>query len=275
MHIIVDSCCDLPEEVFERIKPTVVTVTVNVKSGDSYGPGADIPAMLKEIAAKGASSASPSVQDFVDAMTSHDGIFVVTLSDQLSGTYNAARLAADIVREQHPDKKICVVNSESASTGEAVIAMYIQDKIDQGLKFEQIVPLVKLKVAKMKTMFVLEDLGILIKTGRVKKLPGMLASVLSLCPIMSDDGHGSIKLLDKARGIQNSLRRMVEIVEEQTAEFKEKLPMVLGFCECRERAETVKEQILAKCPWIEKVLLVPTGAVSSLYANKGGIVVAY
>lgn len=51
----------------------------------------------------------------------------------------------------------------------------------------------------MRTLFVLEDLGNFVKNGRLNKVTGIVASILSLCPIMSDDGHGEVKMAAKAR----------------------------------------------------------------------------
>ena len=280
IHLITDSCCELPDELKQRIRPDVAPLKVTVIGGGEYldDGTVSIPELLADMAAsrKGAVSACPSVDDFAVHMERHDQCFVVTLSSKLSGSYNAARVAAELVLESHPHKKIHVFDSESASAGEALLVHFLHEKIEQGLTFEQIIPLANQKIATMKTMFVLEDLGNLLKSGRLKKLPGMIASALSLCPIMSDNGHGEIKLLDKARGIQNALRRLIDIIREHTAkENKQSITMMMTFCNCLERAEAFRAQILAVCPAIKNILMVPTGALSAMYANDGGIIVAF
>lgn len=280
IDIIVDSCCDLSPELRERIHPQVAPLKVFVTGGGEYTDdgSADIPTLIADMAAsrKGSTSACPSVEEYAGFMRASDACFVITLSSKLSGSYNAARVAMNMVLETEPEKQIHVFDSESASAGEALLALFLQEKIDEGLSFDEIIPLANARIANMRTLFVLEDLGNFIKNGRLKKVPGMLASILSLCPIMSDDGHGDIKLLLKVRGMQNSLKKLVDTVSEFTSGAAPKsIRMVLAACNCSERAEALKKLFLEKCPAIGEIFQVATGALSSMYANDGGIIVAF
>lgn len=111
----------------------------------------------------------------------------------------------------------------------------------------------------MRTLFVLEDLSALVKSGRLNKVSGIVASILSLCPVLGADGHGEIKMVAKARGMQNALRRLTEIVGQETAGAPPRsVTMVLAHCQAEERAESLKMQLKASCPAIGKVLVVPT-----------------
>lgn len=280
IQIIVDSCCDLSPELKERIRPKSVPLKVFVTGGGEYvdDGSVDIPTLIADMAAsrKGSTSACPSVEEYASHMRESDACFVVTLSSKLSGSYNAARVAMDMVLETEPDKKIHVFDSESASAGEALLALFLREKIDEGLSFDEIVSQANALIAKMKTLFVLEDLGNFIKNGRLKKVPGVLASILSLCPIMSDDGHGDIKLLLKVRGMQNSLQRLADAIGEFTANAAPKsIRLVLAACNCSERAEALKKLLFDKCPAIGEIFQVATGALSSMYANDGGVIVAF
>lgn len=280
IHIIVDSCCDLSLELKEQIKPDVAPLKVKVTGGNEYldDGTVDIKVLIKEMAdsRQGASSACPSAEDFAKYMRLYEESFVVTLSSKLSGSFNAARVAAELVREEYPNKKIHVFDSESASAGELQIALLLNEKIKNGLPFEDIISIAEEYIEKMHTYFVLEDLGNFIKNGRLGRVSGLIASVLSLCPIMGDNGHGEIRLVSKVRGIQNSLRKLVDIVAEQTADKAERsIRMVMGYCNCPERADELKRHLLEKCAALREVVLVPTGALSSMYANNGGVVIAY
>lgn len=280
IQLIVDSCCDLTKELREKLKPDVAPLKVKVVGGQEYidDGTVDIAALISDMAAsrQGAISACPSTGEYAKYMRMYDECFVVTLSSKLSGSYNAARVAAENVLEEEPYKKIHVFDSESASAGEIQIAILLSEKIKQGLSFEEIIPDVENYIAEMHTLFVLEDLGNFIKNGRLSKVKGLIASVLSLCPIMGENGHGDIRLVAKMRGIQNSLRKLVEIVSEQTAELTEKsVRLVLSYCNCPERAEGLKKDLMEKCSALREVVLVPTGALSSMYANNGGVIIAF
>lgn len=280
IQLIVDSCCDLTPELKERLQVKVAPLKVRVSSGAEYidDGTADIPALIADMARskQGTASACPSTEEYAEPMRETEECFVVTLSSKLSGSYNAARVAADMVMEDHPEKKIHVFDSESASAGEVQLALFLYDRIEEGLAFEEIIPLADAFIAKMRTLFVLEDLGNFVKSGRLSKVSGLLASVLSLCPIMGDNGHGDVKLVAKARGVQNSLRKLVEIVGELMEGRKDKsVRLVLAFCNCPARAESLKAALLEKCAMLREIILVPTGALSTMYANDGGVIVAF
>ena len=280
VHLIVDSCCDLDFKLKERLQCDIVPLKVRVGTGPELRDNGtvDIPALLADMAKskQGASSSCPSVEEYAECMRRYDECFVVTLSDKLSGSYNAARVAAEMVAEDAPEKKIHVFNSKSASAGEAQIALFLQEQLEAGLGFEDIVPLTDDYIAHMRTLFVLEDLGNMVKNGRISKVSGLIASALSLCPVMGENGDGDIKLVAKARGMQHSLRKLAEIVSEMNASTAARsMRLILAYCNCPDRAEALKRDLLEKCAALREVILVPTGALSTIYANNGGVVIAF
>ena len=161
-------------------------------------------------------------------------------------------------------------------TIEHLLASLLRDRIDGGHSFEDIVAEMTAFIARMKTRFVLEDLSNLVKNGRISKVAGLLSGMLSLRPIMGDDGHGSIAAIEKVRGTQNAMRRLVELIAEGTREAAaSSLTMVLSYCNCPERAMMLKKEFLEKCAALREVILVPTSGLSTVYAYDGGIVLAY
>ena len=128
----------------------------------------------------------------------------------------------------------------------------------------------------MKTHFVLEDLGNLVKNGRISRTAGFVGTMLNLRPIMGENGHGEIIPLEKVRGTANAMRRLVELVAEETDHLPaaSKL-LVLSHCNCQERAMQLKKAFLERCAVFKDVIVVPTGGLSTVYANDGGIVIAF
>ncbi|MEG2595869.1 MAG: DegV family protein [Ruthenibacterium sp.] len=279
IQIIADTSCDLTPALANVLRVSLVSFKLSI-GADTFIDDAslDVKQLIATMKAyKGAAAtACPSPDDFATYMRKTKESVVVTISSHLSGCYNSALVARVMVLEEDPTRKIHVFDSESASAGETRVALLLRDMIDADLPFEEIVTRGTAFIATMRTRFVLEDLGNLIKNGRISKAAGLLGTMLNLRPIMSEDGHGEIICLEKVRGTQNSMRRLVEIVAETTQTLaKGSTTMVLSYCNCVERATELKKDILAKCTAFDKIIMVPMAGLSTVYANDGGVIVAY
>lgn len=280
MTILADSCCDLSPELLKKTQAKIAPLTITIDDTHYVDDGAvDIPPYLAAMKASKnpVRSACPSPDLYAEDIRATEGdCFIVTLSAKLSGSHNAASLGVQLAQEDMPEKKVHVFDSESASAGETYIALMIHDLIAAGKSFEQIVELVEEKIRSMHTLFVLDSLDNLVKNGRISRTVALLANVLSIRLLMSDDGHGAIKNISKARGIKGALGQMVETCRKHTeglAAASQRL--VISYCNCPERARQVRDMIREKCPAIGEIILTPTSALSSMYANDGGIVIAY
>lgn len=280
MTILADSCCDLSPELLKKTQARVAPLTITIDDTHYVDDGTvDIPPYLAAMKASKnpVRSACPSPDLYAEDIKAAAGdCFIVTLSSKLSGSHNAAALGAQLAEEDMPEKKVHVFDSESASAGETYLALMIHDLIAAGKTFEQIVETVEEKIRSMHTLFVLDSLDNLVKNGRISKTVALLANVLSIRLLMSDDGHGAIKNISKARGIKGALGQMVETCRKHTeglATASQRL--VISYCNCPERARQVRDMIREKCPAIGEIVMTPTSALSSMYANDGGIVIAY
>lgn len=280
MTILADSCCDLSPELLKKTQAKIAPLTITIDDAHYVDDGTvDIPPYLAAMKASKnpVRSACPSPDLYAEDIRATEGdCFIVTLSAKLSGSHNAASLGVQLAQEDMPEKKVHVFDSESASAGETYIALMIHDLIAAGKSFEQIVELVEEKIRSMHTLFVLDSLDNLVKNGRISKTVALLANVLSIRLLMSDDGHGAIKNISKARGIKGALGQMVETCRKHTeglAAASQRL--VISYCNCPERARQVRDMIREKCPAIGEIIMTPTSALSSMYANDGGIVIAY
>lgn len=280
MMILADSCCDLSPELLKKTQARVAPLTITIDDTHYVDDGTvDIPPYLAAMKASKnpVRSACPSPDLYAeDIKAADDDCFIITLSSKLSGSHNAAVLGVQLAEEDMPEKKVHVFDSESASAGETYLALMIHDLIAAGKSFEQIVETVEEKIRSMHTLFVLDSLDNLVKNGRISKAVALLANVLSIRLLMSDDGHGSIKNISKARGIKGALTQMVETCRKHTeglAAASQRL--VISYCNCPERARQVRDMIREKCPAIGEIVMTPTSALSSMYANDGGVVIAY
>ncbi len=280
MMILADSCCDLSPELLKKTQARVAPLTITIDDTHYVDDGTvDIPPYLAAMKASKnpVRSACPSPDLYAeDIKAADDDCFIITLSAKLSGSHNAAVLGVQLAEEDMPEKKVHVFDSESASAGETYLALMIHDLIAAGKSFEQIVETVEEKIRSMHTLFVLDSLDNLVKNGRISKTVALLANVLSIRLLMSDDGHGAIKNISKARGIKGALTQMVETCRKHTeglAAASQRL--VISYCNCPERARQVRDMIREKCPAIGEIVMTPTSALSSMYANDGGVVIAY
>lgn len=273
--IVVDSCCELPEELKHDPRYEIVPLTLIV--GDSYerldDDGFDQKEFLQAVAECPVSprSACPSPEKYMEAYrTDADHVYVVTLSSKLSGSYNSAVLGKNLYHETYGEKQIYVVDSRSASCGETQIAMQIARWEDEGMGYEEITEKIEKFTDGMHTYFVLDNLDTLRKNGRLSGVKALVASTLSIKPVMAGD-QGSIVQLGQSVGIKKALAKMVDHVVRDVVDAEKKCLMITH-CNNPERANSVKEQILSKVKF-KDVLIMDTAGISSMYANDGGVIV--
>lgn len=272
--IVADSCCEFPEEYredsrFENVALELMVEDEVIIDDETF----DQAYFLKRVAdsPKCPKSACPSPEKFMEAyQTEAENVFVFTLSSKLSGSYNSAELGKKLYHEKYGDKNIYVCDSHSASCGETQLALKAMQWSKEGLAFEEICKKLVDYRDHMNTYFVLNNLETLRKNGRLSGVKALVASTLSIKPVMGAD-KGEILQLGQAIGIKKALSKMAEVVAREAVHPEEKMLMITH-CNCKERAESVKKMILEKIR-VKDTLVMDTRGVSSMYANDGGVIV--
>lgn len=275
-HIVADSCCELTADMKKRGNIEIAPLTLEV-GGESIldDETFDQKYFLKRVAEcpECPKSACPSPEYFRTAfLNGAKHCYAVTLSAQLSGSYNSAVLGANLAQEEDEDLKIHVFNSRSASIGETLIVKKIVECEEAGMSFERVVETVELYISTQHTYFVLENLETLRKNGRLSKTKALVASALKIKPVMGATSEGDIVQLNQARGINKALMKMVDAIVND-AQHVENKTLAISHCNCPERAEMVKEALLERLA-VQDVFVLDTQGVSSMYANDGGIIIA-
>ncbi|MDD6202087.1 MAG: DegV family protein, partial [Lachnospiraceae bacterium] len=170
------------------------------------------------------------------------------------------------------DKKIFVIDSESASCGESQIALRAMELEEQGKSFEEITKELEEYRDAMKTYFVLDNIETLRKNGRMSGVKALVATTLNIKPVLASD-KGSIVQAGQAIGIKKALMKMIEIIVKEAQNIKDKRIMITH-CNNPQKAEWVKNA-LAEKTGSDNIVIMPTSGLSSLYANDGGIIVTY
>jgi DegV family protein with EDD domain len=160
-----------------------------------------------------------------------------------------------------------------AAAGETLVARMIHEFKHQGLQKEDLVKSVTNYIANMKVMFISESLDNLIKNGRISKWKGLIATKLRIFPIMGADEHGEIKLIEKVRNSNKAYNRLIEIMQEELIRTGKKIVAVTHVGN-PERADEI-ESAMKTLPEVNEVINLKCAGLSSLYADKRGIIVAF
>ena len=274
--VVIDSCGELLDEWkqdprFESVALTLSVDGVNIIDDETF----DQADFLKRVAEcpECPKSACPSPERYMRAFDCEaEHVYAVTLSAELSGSYNSAVLGKNLLQQDHPDRQIHIFNSKSASVGQTLIAMKIQECEEAGLPFEQVIETVDAYIEQQHTFFVLDNLETLRKNGRLSKVKALVASALKIKPVMGSTEEGAICQLDQARGMNKALVKMAQAIVEKTADSGQKT-LAISHCNCHERAILLKNALEERMP-IKKIVILDTAGVSSMYANDGGVIVA-
>ena len=273
--IIVDSCGELTEEMkasgcFETASLEIDVHGRHIIDDETFDQ-AEFLSLVAE-SPDSPKSSCPSPERYMEGYRCDaEHVYAVTLSAELSGSYNSAVLGRNLYHEEYGGKDIYVFNSRSASIGETLIAMKIVECEEQGMEFAQVVETVEAYIGEQHTYFVLETLDTLRKNGRLTGVKAVVATALNIKPVMGATPVGTILQLGQARGMKKALVKMVDEIMKDLKESKKKI-LAISHCNCRERAEYVKEMLVQKADFRDVVIL-DTAGISSMYAADGGVIV--
>ncbi len=219
------------------------------------------------------STACPSPQSYLDAyQCGADDMYVVTLSALLSGSHNSAGRPGPAGWRRTPERNVHVFNSCSASSGEVLMALKIRELASSGMPFKKVVREVEQYICQMQTLFVLESLENLRKNGRLTKLQSVVTGALRIKLLMGATPEGEICKLGQALTMKQALGKMVDRMAadpDHQGRVAAVVPLQLpgaGF-----RPEGADR---GQCQF-QQVLILEAGGITTVYANDGGVVVAY
>lgn len=276
-NIVADSSCDLkaPDIQSQQLHFEVVPLKIIIGEDEYIDDGnLSIPQLLRDMDAckTGSSTACPSPEDFKRAFETADCTICVTISSQLSGTYNAAVLGRDMVLEEYPDKQICVIDSKGASGMLALIVLRAQQLIEAGKDFEEVCAALREYQASLRIAFTLSNFGNLIKAGRMSPFIGSVLTGLGIHVIADATPQGTIHVAGKARGESKTIKHIVHMMAE--AKDVTGLPVLIAHCENLAGAMKLKQAILAELP-VADVTLLNCKGLCTFYAMEKGLIVSY
>ncbi|MDO4438967.1 MAG: DegV family protein [Eubacteriales bacterium] len=280
--IIGDSAMDLTQHMLED-KEHFGIVPIILQLGDKHyldDENFDQKSFLKLISEchECPRTACPSPEEYCKAYECKaDDVYVVCITEKLSGSYNAACIGKTVYEEKHGEdgKNIAIFNSLSGTAGMTSIGLFIEDLCKNGLPFDEIVRLTEKYIEKLQTFFVLGNLEFLRKNGRLSGTAALFATALNIKPILFAH-EGEIKKFDTARGQNKALKKMCEAAVKRAIEANNGLKAlkraVIVHCNCLDRAQLVESELRALADF-EEIVIADTRGVATLYAADGGVIV--
>ena len=225
---------------------------------------------LKDYKGKSGSSC-PNVQEWLDAFGDADMVFGVTITKNLSGSYNSAQQAAATYMEENPGKKAYIFDSLSAGPELMLIADKIAELAEQGCDYDTIVSRVLDYHNHCHTIFCLQSMTNLARNGRVNPAVAKIAGMLGIRMVGAAMG-GTIVPIHKPRGEKKAIAAMVEAMNERGLHDGSlvRISHCFGESTAMDFIAAVKEQH-PNCRFI----LEHTTALCSFYAEVGGMIVGY
>lgn len=274
--IVVDSCCELTPQMQKESCYIKVPLTIRSNGStfvdDDTFDQADLLWSMKQSKDAPATSC-PAPQLYLDAfLCGAEDIYVVTLSALLSGSHNSAQQAKLMLEEDNPEINVHVFNSCSAVCGETLIAMKIKELAETGMPFKKVVREVEQFIYRMQTLFVLENLENLRKNGRLTKLQAVVTGALRIKLLCGATPEGEISKLGQALTVKQALSKLVDRLAADVSHVGR--TVIITHCNCLERAFQVKTMLESKCQF-SNILITEAGGITTVYADDGGIVVAY
>lgn len=274
--IVADSGCDYKE--LANLAPDTLFQSVPLSiqiDGTDYVDDAtlDIDYMMDAMYAssKAPTSACPSPQAYAAAYEGADNIIVLTLTGTLSGSFNSARVAKEMVLEEHPHVNIHLIDTLSAGGEMDLLVSELNRLIEKGLDFDQVVESITAYQQKTKLLFVLAKVDNLVKNGRLSKLLGTVVGLLNIRMVGEASSQGTLELLQKARGHKKSLTAAFE--ELQKAGYAGGR-IVIAHRNNDKFCQQFSELVLATYPQAD-IELIPTSGLCSFYAEENGLLMGY
>ena len=221
---------------------------------------------------KGKTSTScPNIGDWLEAYEGADEIYAITITGTLSGSCNAAQLAAEEYQAEHPGAQVFVLDSLSTGAESRLLVERLAALIKAGKPFDTVCEEIRAYHEHTHLLFALESLANLARNGRVKPAVAAVARMLGIRVIGQASDAGDLEVLCKTRGEHGALERMVL---EMKAHGLTNGRVHIDHCCNAAAAERLKHMVHAVFPEA-KVEVGSCGALCSYYAEHGGLMVGY
>ena len=270
IRIVADSSADL----MTLEDKSVVSVPLKIRTDNKEyvdDDSLDVKAMTEDLASYHGKSGSacPGVGDWLDAFGDADRVFCITITSNLSGSYNSAMVAKEMYESENQDKKVCVIDSLSTGPEMRLIAEKIQELLAEGKEYEEICKAIAEYQKSTYLVFMLKSLTNLANNGRVSPAVAKIAGVLGIHVVGIASEVGTLEQKAKSRGEKKGILAVWKQMKELGYKGGK---VIIHHCFNLEAAKQLKEMITNEFANADVVIGVTKG-LCSFYAEQGGMLV--
>ncbi len=284
MSEFVLSCCstaDLSAKKFDELNVSYIYSTFRLSGvtyPDDLGKTVSYKDFYKAMEDGAETSTSQINQDefkdyFREILASGKDILHLSLSSGLSGTYNSARLAAEDLRAEFPERKLYLVDSLAASSGYGLFMAKLAELRDSGMDIEELYNWAENNKNNLHHWFFTTDLTYFVRGGRVSKASGFIGGVLGICPLLDVNDEGKLIARAKIRGKKKVIPEMVERMKEHAEgklDYSDRC--FISNSACIEDAEIVAELVEEAFPKLKgKVEIFDIGTTIGSHSGPGTV----
>lgn len=250
--ISTDTSCDFPLEYVKQHQLPLVTLFYSIDgvTGENGCPSSDVLKNFYDKMRAGSMTKTQqaSIEDtekvFREILKEGKDILHIAFSSGLSGTANAARLAAENMMEEFPERKIIVIDSLCASLGQGLLVDYALKLQQQGKTMEETAKWLEDHIQNICHLFTVENLKYLQRGGRISKTTALVGTMIGIKPVLHVDPEGKLVSISKVRGRKQSIQALVNKMEENIGKYRgEKQPIFISHGDCIEDANYLAELV--------------------------------
>lgn len=281
-QIVTDSSADLTAQMAAQTGVLVLPLrfTVGGQTYYNWPDNRDMPldefyGLLRrgETAATAAVNMEQYIQAMEPVLQEGRDILVLSFSSALSATYASSRLAAEELGEKYPQRKVCVVDTLSASLGQGLLVWLAAQMRDQGKTLEQVRDWVEENKLHLCHQFTVDDLHFLKRGGRISATTAVVGTMLQIKPVLHMDNEGKLVNIGKARGRKAALNALVDRME-QTAVNPAEQVVLISHGDCQEDADYVAQEVKRRMG-VKDIKIGYVGPVIGAHSGPGTVALFY
>ena len=274
--ILTDSSADLPAELVEQLGVAVLPLsfTMEGKTRHNYPDNREMAPEDFYAALRGgqmATTAAVNVSDFTAAAEPHlqagKDVLILAFSSALSATYQSAKIAAEELSEQYPDRKIYAVDTLCASLGQGLLVTWAAREQAAGKTIDEVKEYVEENRLRLCHWFTVDDLNFLKRGGRISAATALLGTMLSIKPVLHVDNEGRLISMGKARGRAAALKALVDQMEQSVVDADE---VYISHGDCLADAEKVAEDVRSRFG-TKRIVINHVGPVIGAHSGPGTV----
>ncbi|MBO0431073.1 DegV family protein [Enterococcus sp. DIV0660C] len=278
-QIVTDSCCDLPYQVLKEINVDFLSMKIQLNGEeliDDLGKTFDYEKYMNELKGEAMPTTSQiNVGGYLEFFRSYVEkkipVLYVAFSSAMSGSYSSAMQAVELLKEEYENPEIYVFDTKAASIGEGLLVLAAARLKEEGKPLEEVLEWLKNNYLKVRSWVTVDDLKHLERGGRISKTSATLGSILSVKPIITVDEAGRLTNVDKVRGRNKSIQKIVdETIQSIVAPLEQTI--YIAYAGDLESAEKAKKQLEEKIQ-VKNIVLYPLGPTIASHTGYGCIAI--